>query len=93
MHMTDFKGSRPNSDPHVLILTNSPICPIFQKKEEPSVIKEKISPELFVAAVLSAVILITAGALSYASKNYVFIFAGLMTVVLSMPIAFHGNKL
>lgn len=56
-------------------------------------LSDKISSELLVSLVLSAVILIFTGALSYASKNYVFIFAGLMTVAMSVPIIFRANKL
>ena len=56
-------------------------------------LRQKISPELFVAVVGSVLILVFMGALSYASSNYAFLFAGLMTVAVSIPIAIHGTKL
>lgn len=56
-------------------------------------LREKISPELYVAAVLSIVILLLTGAMSYVSKNNAFISAGFMTVVLNAPAVLFKNKL
>jgi len=54
---------------------------------------DKISPELFVAIVLSAVILSIMGVLSYVSNNYTFLFAGLSSVILCIPVVFFKDKL
>lgn len=52
-----------------------------------------MSPELFVAIIGSILILAIMGALSYATNNNTFIFVGLMTSLMSIPIAFHADKL
>jgi hypothetical protein len=57
------------------------------------VFDQKISPELFVAVVLSAVILVFMGALSYASKDNTFLYIGLLTVAFNTPIVLARNKL
>lgn len=54
---------------------------------------QKISPELFVAVVLSVLILVFMGALSYASKDNTFLYIGLLTVAFNTPIVLARNKL
>lgn len=56
-------------------------------------LKEKLRPELCVAIVLSAMILVITGTISYVSKNNIFIFVGFATILFSMPVVLVSDKL